>query len=122
MKIKKTNGGYSREIAEKYLNPAQDFVVLEINKINIFDGEKKKYTENFSHFKITLIAADDATEVFFLKIENLAENIGKFSVVKIDGLEACEVGRNVYFRAEKLDLKGKLNLNSYVKKGIFENE
>lgn len=122
MKIKKTNGGYSADIAYKYLNPAQDFVILQIDKINFFDEITKKYTSNFSHFKIKLTAADEETEVFSLKIENFDEKITKFSVVKIEGLEGCEVGRNVYFRAKKLDLKGKLNLSSYQRKGIFEND
>lgn len=122
MKIKKNNGGYSAEIAQKYLDPNDDFVILQVEKINIFDEKNKKYTDEYSHHKIAMTAADEDTEVFSIKIENIDEKIGKFSVVKIEGLEGCEVGRNVYFKAQKLDLKGKLNINSYVRKGIFENE
>lgn len=122
MKIKKNTGGYSHEIAEKYLDPNDDFIILQAERVNFFDNEKKVYTTDFSHFKITLTAADDSTEVFSIKIFDFDKKIGKFSVVKIEGLEACEVGRNVYFKAKNIDLKGKLNFNSYIKKGIFEND
>lgn len=121
MKIRKRNtGGYSSELAEKYLKLDNDFVVLYFEKINKYDNDNNCYLDEYSHHKITITPVDDETEVFTLKLENFDEKITKFSVVKINDLQACEVGRNVYFKAKSFDLKGKLDLNSFVKKGIFQ--
>ena len=109
--MKKRNyksSGYSAETAEDYINVKEPFLVTEESqKVNKYDESERKYTEEFSHTKLKLVQQN--SEVFTLKLEEEAE-LKQGDIIHLEKIEACEVNRNVYFKAQKAIRKGHINL------------
>lgn len=109
--MKKRNlksSGYSAEVAEDYVNVKESFLVIEeAQKVNKYDEAERRYTDQFSHTKLKLVQQDG--EVFTLKLEEEAE-LKQGDIIHLEEIEACEVNRNVYFRAQKAIRKGHINL------------
>lgn len=109
--MKKRNyksSGYSAETAEDYINVKESFLVIEESqKVNKYDEEERKYKDEFSHTKLKLVQKDG--EVFMLKLEEEAE-LKQGDIIQLKEIEACEVNRNVYFRAQKAIKNGHIEL------------
>lgn len=109
--MKKRNyksSGYSAETAEDYINVKDSFLVTEeAQKVNKYDESERKYSDEFSHTKLKLVQQDG--EVFTLKLEEEAE-LKQGDIIHIEEIEACEVNRNVYFKAKKAIKKGHIDI------------
>lgn len=109
--MKKRNfksSGYSAETAEDYINVKESFLVTEeAQKVNKYDESERKYTEEFSHTKLKLVQKDG--EVFTLKLEEEAD-LKQGDIIHLEEIEACEVNRNVYFKAQKAIKKGHIEI------------
>lgn len=109
--MKKRNlksSGYSAETAEDYINVKESFLVIEESqKVSKYDEAERKYTNEFSHTKLKLVQKD--SEVFTLKLEEEAE-LKQGDIILLEEVEACEVNRNVYFKAQKAIKKGHIEI------------
>lgn len=99
----KLNSGYSKEIASKYVNLEDDFLVVSNDVVPVyrFDNDLNKYTDEVVSYKIQVVQM--GSESFYVKF-NKKVKVKQLSNIKILELEACEVKNNVYFRA--VDVKG----------------
>lgn len=99
MKAKKTSG-YSADLAKIYISDETRVLLLstELQKqLKWVDG---KPTDEVTGYKILCGIPDD---YFFVKFDKKVA-LPKFgSLIKLKGLEACEVEKNVYFRAKNLE-------------------
>lgn len=109
--MKKRNfksSGYSAETAEEYINVKESFLVTEeAQKVNKYDEVERKYVDEFSHTKLKLVQKDG--EVFTLKLEEESD-LKQGDIIHLEEIEACEVNRNVYFKAQKAIRKGHVNI------------
>ena len=109
--MKKRNyksSGYSAETAEDYINVKDSFLVTEeAQEVNKYDESERKYSDEFSHTKLKLVQQDG--EVFTLKLEEEAE-LKQGDIIHLEEIEACEVNRNVYFKAKKAIKKGHIDI------------
>jgi hypothetical protein len=102
------SSGYSAETAEDYINVKDSFLVTEeAQKVNKYDEVERSYTNEFSHTKLKLV--QQGGEVFTLKLEEEAE-LKQGDIIHLEEIEACEVNRNVYFKARKAIKKGHIEL------------
>lgn len=94
---RKFNAGYSTATANIYIN--QDVPVISLSStvepVNKWVNDKP--TDEVDHYSAWF--CQEGAEPFKVKFENEL-SLPKFdSKVKLDDLEACEIGNNVYFRA-----------------------
>lgn len=102
MKIK-SESGYNAKVAEKFLDIQGQFHILSHEPIPKFRFEDDKVTDEVNGYSVSMVqeGLDESFEVKFSVAPDLS-NLSFLSAVKLSGLEGCEVGRNVYFRADKL--------------------
>lgn len=100
MKVKQQRGGYSVEIPKKYLDAKSAIISLstELEPQMVF--EDKKPTEEVAAYKAWF--AQKGLPPFIVKFNEQVELPEFLSVVSFDNLQGCEVGYNVYFRADGL--------------------
>jgi len=102
MKIK-SESGYNAKVAEKFLNIHGQFHILSHEPIPKFRFEDNKATDEVIGYSVSMVqeGIDESFEVKFSIAPDLS-NLPFLSAVKLTALEGCEMGRNVYFRANKL--------------------
>ena len=98
MKAKKSSG-YSSELANLYVPKDTEVVLLSTKLIKQVRWEDGKPTAEVSGYKALCGIPDDYFAVKLNKKVNLPPFCSK---IKFKGLEACEVEKNVYFRAEDI--------------------
>lgn len=102
------NSGYSLETAKEYIDVnGECFVVEDAQIVSKYDESERKYTDEFSHVKVKLVQKD--SEVFVVKIEAKVE-AKQGDIVTLKNVEACEIRRDVYFKAENIAKKGHVNV------------
>lgn len=101
-KIVKSNG-YSSKIAESYVNIDEEFLVIspEVIFVKKYDKNLKTYLDEIDSYKIKVVQKD--TEDFFVKFSKEID-VKQFDRIKLKNLEAIEISKNVYFRAEDLEV------------------
>ena len=101
MKIKRTSG-YSKDVAKMYI-PGNTFTYslsTDLSKqVKWIDG---KPTDEVTGYQSWFIA--EGTEPFKVKFTSRVELPAMFTKVKLQDLEACEVGNNVYFKANGIEV------------------
>lgn len=102
------NSGYSLETAKEYIDVnGECFVVEDAQIVSKYDESERKYTDEFSHVKVKLVQKD--SEIFVVKIEAKVE-AKQGDIVTLKNVEACEIRRDVYFKAENIAKKGHVNV------------
>ena len=101
--FKKVSGGYSAELANQLLEGVSNLTVVGSGLVPHYawDGESKSYTSDLESYSLTVGAP--AIEPFSVKLP--VESDGDFSFgshVRFDGLEACQVRADVYFKARSV--------------------
>ena len=89
MKIKRTSG-YSEALAKMYIPSDVSTYSLSIN------------LDEVTGYQCWFIA--EGTEPFKVKFPNKVSLPSMFTKIKFQNLEACEVGNNVYFKANGLEV------------------
>lgn len=103
-----TNSGYSLETAKEYIDVnGECFVVEDAQIVSKYDESERKYTDEFSHVKVKLVQKD--SEAFVVKIEAKVE-AKQGDIVTLKNVEACEIRRDVYFKAENIAKKGHVDV------------
>lgn len=97
---KKFSAGYSKDIAKEYVDTNLPFAVLSTSLETQTKWENGENTGEVVGYKAWFI--QEGTEPFKVKFPN-AVKLPKFlAEVKFIDLKACEVQRNVYFKAKDL--------------------
>ena len=101
--FKKVSGGYSADLANQLLEGVSGLTVVGSGLVPqyVWDSEAKSYTDDLESYSLAVGAPE--VEPFSVKLP--AESSGDFafgSHVRFDGLEACQVRTNVYFRARSV--------------------
>jgi hypothetical protein len=103
MKIKSTSG-YSAETATKFLNDKECFYLVstEVTPKVKFDQDNKP-TDEVNGYSISVVqeGINESFEVKFPSRPDLS-SLTFLAPVTFIGLEGCEVGSNVYFKASGL--------------------
>lgn len=100
MKKHNRKGGYSANTAKQYVDPKQAFHCLSIEfeeQIKFEDGQP---TGEIIGHKAWF--SQKGLPPFQVKFESEVNLPAYLAMVVFDNLEACEVGYNVYFRANNL--------------------
>lgn len=96
----KQNSGYSSEVANMYVPKDTEIVLLSTKPIKQMKWEDGKPTNEVIGYKILCGIPDDYFTVKFSKKVSLPPFCSR---IKFKGLEACEVEKNIYFRAEDIE-------------------
>lgn len=103
MKIK-TTSGYSAETAAKFLSVKECFYLLstEVTPKVKYDQDNKP-TDEVTGYSLSVVqeGIDESFEVKFPSSPDLS-SLNFLAPVILMGLEGCEVGSNVYFKASGL--------------------
>lgn len=97
---KKFAAGYSLEVAKEYVDVNLPFKVLSTKLDTQTKWENGENTGEIVGYKAWFI--QEGTEPFTVKFLNIVKLPKFLSEVKFKDLEACEVQRNVYFKAKDL--------------------
>lgn len=98
------NTGYSATLAEDYVEINDEFIVVsDVEEIEKYDSENKTYTGEYSHSTVYL-AQEGAPQPIKVKVVNDKLKLDFLDKVKLVNLEACEVSKVIYFRAEKIEV------------------
>lgn len=97
---RRSNTGYSVEIANTYVDVKEKFVLVsEFNQVNKYDNESKNYTNEFSHYA-GYFSQDGLNEPFKVKLNDIPKDVTIFSEVSLINLQAFENRDSVYFKAD----------------------
>ena len=99
MKAKRTSG-YSSDVAKMYIPEDTEIVLLSTKLVKQVEWNEGKPTDKVTGYKILCGLPDDFFSVKFNKKVDLPPFCSR---IKFKGLEACEVEKNMYFRAEDLE-------------------
>lgn len=103
-----STSGYSLETAKDYIDiNGECFVVEDSQTVSKYDESERRYTDEFSHVKVKLVQKD--SEAFVVKIEAKVE-AKQGDIVTLKNVEACEIRRDVYFKAETITKKGHVDV------------
>lgn len=98
------NTGYTTMLATEYVDIENEFIVVsEVAKIEKYDSVNNSYTGKYSHSTVYL-AQDGAPQPIKVKVINDKLKLDFLQKVKLENLEACEVNKMIYFRAEKVEV------------------
>lgn len=100
MKIK-SNAGYSVEVANKYVDPKRTFVSLSIQLEAQQKWEDGRPTGEIQGYRAWFV--QEGTEPFWVKFPTKVKLPDFVGECRLQKLEACEVGRNVYFKASDIE-------------------
>ena len=101
MKIKRTSG-YSEALAKMYIPSDVSTYSLSINLDTQVKWVNGRPTDEVTGYQCWFIA--EGTEPFKVKFTNKVSLPSMFTKIKFQNLEACEVGNNVYFKANGLEV------------------
>ncbi|MCX8720380.1 MULTISPECIES: hypothetical protein [unclassified Lactobacillus] len=97
---RKMISGYSQQVVNRYLDLAKPIYCLSMDLAPQYEWKDSRPTDNVVAYRgwFTQEGAD-AFSVKFTSEIKLPKYLAK---VEFDGLEACEVRNNVYFRAKSI--------------------
>ena len=100
MKTRNRKGGYSTITANEYIDNKQGIYCLstELEPQQLFEDGKP--TGEIVAYKATFI--QEGLEPFQVKFEDKIKLPDFMSLIQFDNLQACEVGFNVYFKADNV--------------------
>lgn len=101
MKIKRTSG-YSEELAKMYISSDESIYSLSVNLDTQVKWINGKPTDEVIGYQCWFIA--EGKEPFKVKFTNKVSLPSMFTKIKLQNLEACEVGNNVYFKASGFEV------------------
>lgn len=96
----KRTGGYTSDLASDILDTSKPVHSLSIELEPQFVFENKKRTDEVQAYKAWF--SQSGLPPFEVKFENQVKLPAYLSVVTFDDLQACEVGYNIYFKAENI--------------------
>lgn len=98
------NTGYTTMLASEYVDVENEFVVVsDVAEIEKYDSANNSYTGEYSHSTVYL-AQEGAPQPIKVKVINDKLKLDFLQKVKLDNLEACEVNKMIYFRANKIEV------------------
>ncbi|WP_407349970.1 hypothetical protein VNN41_05660 [Lactococcus garvieae] len=103
MKIKSTSG-YSADTAAKFLNVKECFYLVSTEVTPKFKFDKdNKPTDEITGYSLSVVqeGINESFEVKFPSSPDLSSLVF-LAPVTLNGLEGCEIGSNVYFKASGL--------------------
>ena len=100
MKTKNRKGGYSANTANEYINNKQGIHCLSTELESQIKFEDNQPTGEIIAYKAQF--TQKGLPPFIVKFETEVELPAYMSLVQFDNLQACEVGFNVYFKADNV--------------------
>jgi len=100
MKTRNRKGGYSANTANEYIDNKQGIYCLSTELETQIKFEDGQPTGEIIAYKAWF--SQKGLPPFCVKFENEIELPSYMALVKFDNLQACEVGFNVYFKAENV--------------------
>jgi|GEM_PF-3021650 hypothetical protein len=98
------NTGYTTMLASEYVDVENEFVVVsDVAEIEKYDSASNSYTGEYSHSTVYL-AQEGAPQPIKVKVINDKLKLDFLQKVKLNNLEACEVNKMIYFRADKIEV------------------
>lgn len=102
MRIKQN--GYSADLAKLYVPDDTEVLLLSTKPEPRYKWENGKPTDEVTGYKILCAIPGD---YFYVKFAQKPKNLPSFGTkVTFDDLQACEVGQNVYFKANAIRKEG----------------
>ena len=100
MKTRNRKGGYSANTANEYIDNKQDILCLSTELEEQIKFEDGQPTGEIIAYKAWF--SQKGLPPFRVKFENEIELPSYMTLVQFDNLQACEVGFNVYFKADNV--------------------
>lgn len=100
MKTKYKKNGYSAETANEYVNGKAAIYSLSTELEPQFKYVEKRRTDEVIGYKAWF--TQEGLPPFVVKFENQVSLPNYLAVIAFNGLQACEVGYDVYFKAEDI--------------------
>lgn len=100
MKTRYKKGGYSAQTANEYIDNKQPIRSLSVELDKQFRFEDGKPTKDITGYKAWF--TQEGLPPFIVKFVDEPKLPAYMSAVRLDGLLACEVNYNVYFKADGL--------------------
>ncbi len=98
------NTGYSNTLATEYVDIENEFVVVSyVEEVEKYDSASNSYTGEYSHSTV-YVAQEGAPQPVKIKVVNDKLKLDFLQKIKLINLEACEVNKMIYFRAEKVEV------------------
>ena len=97
------NTGYSNTLATEYVDIENEFVVSDVEEVEKYDSASNSYTGEYSHSTV-YVAQEGAPQPIKIKVVNDKLKLDFLQKIKLINLEACEVNKMIYFRAEKVEV------------------
>lgn len=94
--------GYSPQTASKYADIDAKFIILTTEPEESVVWKDNQPTEVVNGYKYWFIQVD-GQEPFQVKFKKKLQSISFLDQVGLKHLEACEINRNVYFKADGID-------------------
>lgn len=96
--------GYTTMLAEEYVDVENEFVVVsDVEEVEKYDSANNSYTGEYSHSTV-YVAQEGAPQPIKIKVVNDKLKLDFLQKIKLINLEACEVNKMIYFRAEKVEV------------------
>lgn len=92
--------GYSNEVANKYIDKTQAIHSISTELEPQFRFEDKKRTDEIISYKAWFI--QKGLPPFIVKFEHEIELPEYLSLINFEELQGCEIGYDVYFKADKI--------------------
>ncbi len=99
-KFQKRQGGYSTELATNILDSSKPIHSLSIELEPQFKFEGNQRTDEVAAYKGWFSQA--GLPPFEVKFENQVKLPSYLSVISFENIQACEVGYNIYFKANDI--------------------
>lgn len=91
-------------LAEEYVDVENEFVVVsDVEEVEKYDSANNSYTGEYSHSTV-YVAQEGAPQPIKIKVVNNKLKLDFLQKIKLINLEACEVNKMIYFRAEKVEV------------------
>lgn len=103
MKYFAKKNGYSESLAREIVDVEKEFLVIspKVFVVKKYDKNTKTYLDEIDCYKIKVVQRGN--EDFYVKF--LKEiDVKQFDKVKFKNLQAIEISRNVYFKAEDVEV------------------
>ena len=98
------NTGYTTMLATEYVDVENEFIVVsDVEKVEKYDSINNSYTDEYSQSTVYL-AQEGAPQPIKVKVINDKLKLDFLQKVKLNNLEACEVNKMIYFRADKIEV------------------
>lgn len=98
----RNNSGYSSATASKYADVNGKFIVLTTQPEESVVWKDSQPTDEVNGYKYWFIQVD-GQEPFKVKFKKKLQGISFLDQVGLKQLEACEIQRNVYFKADGIE-------------------